>query len=249
MKAKQNTTVAATSLDRLRAALAERARLGALSDELRQKMEKLAPLEAELETAQAKLREILQADEAALRAWIDAGAKGNAPDTNTKEREEAARKVEAARTRITSIAGVRSDLTKQMQECDAKLGAHGDKLCSAYLDVLGEEALRAVDETRQRSIAVLSAEARYFGVMQNLRSIFESAQDREKNRLGGARFNEDGHLTSPTSALNPKFQEWLRVIDDAYKLTDDERQRAAQVGYQTAQKAIEQLLAGEDPKE
>jgi hypothetical protein len=103
------------------------------------------------------------------------------------------------------------------------------------MDVLGEEALRAVESMRKASLGVLETEAYYLHVRQGLQAIRDAVSATDSN----------GNTAVPAR----QFSEWLDRIAALNQLSFEERQRAEEAGSLKAQQAIEHLLAGEDPKE
>lgn len=235
MNAKANVEVVPTAADRLRAAHAKRAELGAVSSEVQQKLEKLAPLEAAVAQARADLEQIEQADTEALRAWIDKGGEGTPPSGNAPAREAAARKLAAAEARLKASRQVKGSLEDQLLAANTELRDFTSSLRGAEIDVIGEEAMRAVEEMRKTSMAILESEAYFLAVRSCLQQLRDSV-------AGGPHGND----CPPRVARS--FSDWLDRISESNKLSNEEREQAARSGYQKAEQVMNQLLAGEDPK-
>lgn len=227
MTAKPNVEVTPAAASRLRTALAVRDQLGATSSEIMKKIERLAPLEADVATARGVLQQILQADAEALHAWVNQDAKGSAPDTNAKAREEAGRKLSAAQARLAAAGGVKAALEQELVENNTKLHAHQQVIASASVDAIGEEALRSVERMRRASLDYLESEA-------NLDLIL------------GALGSFGGPLGQPNEQSR-RISDWLTRIKEANKLTDQERAEATQRVIQRTQDTVDALLRGDEP--
>lgn len=230
MNAKANIQALPNANDRLRAALAERDNLGAKSTEIIKKIERLAPLEAEVAMAGADLQKILAADTEALHDWVRREARGTPPDVNAKAREDAARKLASAQTRLGAAAGVKRELEQELVEINQKLSAHKGAVDLAIVDVFGEEALREVQEMRETAAVYLECEQRYLRVMARLRT-FMSINDAQGN----------------TSAASVKVGVWLDRIAAANTLTNEERSEVVQRAAVKSEERLQALLSGEDP--
>lgn len=236
MNAKANVEVAPTAADRLRAAHAKRAELGAVSSEVQQKLEKLAPVEAAVAQARADLQQIERADADALRAWIDKGGEGTPPGGNTAAREAAARKLASAEARLKASKDVKGSLEDQLLSANTQLRDFAPALRAAEIEVIGEEALRAVEAMRKSVLAMMESEAYFLAARNCLQQLRDSAA------------SDPYGIDCPPSVART-FSELLDRIFESNKLSDDEREQAARSGYQKAEKVMNQLLAGEDRKE
>lgn len=232
MNAKANIQAVPTALDHLRAALATRNELGARSSEITAKIERLAPIEAEVALAQANLQEVMATEQQKLRAWADKGAKGEPPAVDSTAREQASRKLADAKARMDASGPVKGSLSDEVMAINTQLQQHRYVIGDALMDVLGEEALRAVEGMRKTSMAVLESEARYFAIRQQMQSL----RDQLLNDANGN-----------VSTVARSFGNWLQAIADADKLSGEERQQAVQSGRTHSLARLEKLQAGEDP--
>lgn len=227
MSSKTNIQAVPTSNDRLRAAFAEHDRLNAISSDLMKKIERLAPLEAEVGMARADLQQILQADAEALHSWVSRDAKGAPPDVNAKAREEAGRKLAVAQTRLGAAVCVKNNLEQELVENNSRLTAHKQAVEAAMLDVLGEEALRSVQRMVAASAAYLESEANYQLVIQKLHS-----------------FSGSWGSDSPQTV---SVGHWMKRIGDANVLPNEKRIEVAQRVREQTEQELQALLRGEDP--
>lgn len=232
MNAKTNIQPVPTALDRLRAALATRDELGKQSSEIMAKIERLAPIEAEVALAQSSLQEVMAAEQQKLQAWADKGAKGAPPAVDSAAREQASRKLADAKARLEASGPVKGSLTDDLMAINSQLQEHRYTIGAALMDVLGEEVLRAVEDMRKTSLAVLESEAAYFAIRQQMQSLSEQMQN-----------NANGN----TSVVARSFSNWLQAIDQSNQLSQEARQHAVQAGRARSLARLEKLQVGEDP--
>lgn len=232
MNAKTNIQAVPTALDHLRAALATRDELGKQSSEIMAKIERLAPIEAEVALAQSSLQEVMASEQQKLQAWADKGAKGAPPAVDSAAREQASRGLADAKARLEASGPVKGSLTDDLMAINTQLQQHRYTIGTALMDVLGEDALRAVGEMRGASLAVLESEAAYFAIRQQMQSLSEQMPN-----------DANGN----TSAVARSFGNWLQAITDANRLSNEERQGAVQAGRTRSLARLEKLQSGEDP--
>jgi len=232
MNAKANIQAVPTALDHLRDALATRDELSSQSNEMAAKIERLAPIEAQVALAQANLQKILDEDADKLRSWADEGAKGEPPAVDSAAREQASRRLADAKARLEAAGQVKGSLTQDMAAISAQLQQHRYVIGNALMEVLGEEALRAIEGMRKTSMAVLESEAAYFAVVEQMRSLRDQMPD-----------DSNGN----TSSVARNFGNWLQAMSEANKLSDKERLQTVQDGRARSLARIEKLQSGEDP--
>ncbi len=228
MNAKTNTNVAPTSQERLRAALAERNRLGAASSELMKKIARLAPLEAEVAMAQAELDQILQKDADALKAWAQSDAQGTPPDVNAKAREDAARKLANARSRLGAADGAKKGLEQELLDINHQLQAHKFVVDAAEADIVGERALLLAEQLRSMYITCLEMEGEYVWTQHRLK----------------------GYLSAPDmtpTAHGPVITAWFERLKSLNSMTNEERLEITDRGGRNGIAELERLLSGADP--
>lgn len=232
MNAKTNIQAVPTALDHLRAALATRDELGKQSSEIMEKINRLAPIEAEVALAQAHLQEVMAAEQQKLQAWADKGAKGEPPAVDSAAREKASRRLADAKARLETAGAVKGSLTEDVMAINEQLQQHRLVLSLALMDALGEEVLRTVEGMRKTSLAVLESEAAYFAVVEQMKSL----RDQMPTDTNGN-----------TSAVARSFGNWLQAITDANKLGAAEREQAVQAGRTRSLERLGKLQSGEDP--
>lgn len=229
-------SAAPTAAMKLKQARSKAAVLAQASSDAMEKIAKLAPLEAAVAHARAELQRVEQSDADALRVWVEQGGNGEPPAANASARESAARELASAEAQLRACAPIKGNLEAEIIASNTQLRNFQSVLRSAEVEVLGEGVLRALEDMREATLALVETEACYiavYGYMQNIRD----------TEAGGPY----GVMASP--AFNAVFNEVLNRINDSAKLTDEERERATRAGNVKAQRVIEQLLADEDPKE
>ena len=232
MNANTNIQAAPTALDHLRAALATRDELDKQSSEIMAKIERLAPIEAEVALAQAHLQEVMAAEQQKLQAWADKGAKGEPPAVDSAAREQASRRLADARARLETAGAVKGSLESDLEPINKQLQDHRYVIGVALMDVLGEEVLRTVEGMRKTSLAVLESEGAYFAVVE----LMSSLRDQMPNDANGN-----------TSVVARTFSHWLQAIEAANKLSPGERNQAVQAGRTRSLARLEKLQSGTDP--
>jgi hypothetical protein len=236
MSAKPKIEVVQTARDRLRGAYTKLKSLNATSSELRERIAKLAPLDAAVAGARSELERIEQADSDAMRAWVDRGADGAPPVPNNTGRVDAARKLASAEASLKAVGVAKDSLESQLVAVNVELRDFTPEYRATQIEAIGEEIFLAVEKMRQASIALLESEAYHLGLLAKLRHI--------RNADAG------GHLGASGSApVNVAFSYTIERIKELNKLSNEERATAAQSGNQKAQQVIGLLLADEDPKE
>ena len=213
MNAKTKIELVPDSAQRLRDAIKHREEEAAQAEEIRVRAERLAPLEAEVAAAESELQGILAADAAAIREWADGSASTLPPDRNAAAREEAARKLQAARSRLQTGRQIEKDIEQQYHAAIGKVAAAGELVKQAECDALGEEMIRACHARREAVEHYLAAED-YHGRVYRLVAGFESAQS-------GAWLGRSSDLSMPNSAednynrqvkFGPKFEARIAAI-------------------------------------
>ncbi|MBD8873870.1 hypothetical protein [Rhodanobacter sp. DHB23] len=232
MNAKANIQPVPTALDHLRAALTTRDELGKQSAELMAKIERLAPIEAEVALAQSHLQDVMAAEQQKLQTWADKGAKGEPPAVDSAAREQASRRLADAKARLEAAGAVKGSLTDDAMAINVQLQQHRYVIGTTLMDVLGEEVLRTVEGMRKTSLAVLESEAAFFAIREQMQSIRDGLAD-----------DANGN----TSMVARSFGDWLQAISLASNLSAEERDQAVRSGRTRSLDRLEKLQAGEDP--
>lgn len=221
------TTTEKSKLEILRGELAIRGKLSERADELLAQINSVAPLEAQLEIAHAKWHAVRDADAKKVQAWIEKGAKGDAPEVDTAARESASREVAKAKAIVEAAGVAREDLAAKWQAVGQEIHEHRFKVGAALMDVLGEEVLLAVEDMRKTSMAVLESEAAFLAIRQQMNSLSDQMKE--------------------DVAIGQSFTRLLFAINKANAITDEERQQVMLNGRKRALARTEKLAAGEDP--
>lgn len=241
MNAKTNIQAVPTPLDRLHAKQAELAKLSAEGERIRDKIDALAPIEAEVAQARAELGQVIAADEKAIRVWVEAGGKGATPSGNTPAREAAARKLAAAQSKLTAAQGVRGDLEQEWQALCDRARPFESEIKTLAVDVVGEEALRAVTAYRNAVVTMLEAEAYYWAVVRRLELIPEKPQ-------ASAYIDEHGHLTSPSdTASGALLSQWRQRLNKEMQVSAEQRKEASERAVRQVDQKVAQLLSAKEP--
>lgn len=175
MNAKTKIELVPDSAQRLRDAIKHREEEVARAEEIRVRAERLAPLEAAVAAAESELQGILAADANAIREWADGSENNPPPDQNAAAREEAARKLQGAQSRLQTGRQIEKDIEQQYFAAIGKVKAAGDLVKQAECEALGEELIRACHARREAVENYLAAED-YHGRLHRLVAGFESAQ-------------------------------------------------------------------------
>lgn len=220
-----------SALDVLRGALETRNAMFDRVREIAAKAERLAPIQNTVEEAQAALDAILQEDAMRLQEWADAGASGEPPAVDTKRREAASRALADAKQRLAASGDVKASLDRAILAANERLRDHGKVLAAALTDVLGEEAMRAVEGMRKTSLALLRSEAHFLTIREQMQGLADQAHTNGDDRTSRA------------------FGSWLAQIDHANQITVEERAKAATDGRLKATTRLDKLKAGEFPND
>lgn len=227
MSANLNLQPVPTARDHLLAALSTRDELGKQSSAITEKLDKLTPIAAAVDEAQAELQKLLQSESQKLQEWADGGAEGNPPAVDTKARETASRRLADARARLDASGMVRSNLEAELVPINNQLRELGESITGHQMDVLGEAAIRAVEDMRRASLELLRTESAFLAIRQTMQAIRDRANDGSPARVN--------------------FSHWLDRISELNRLSDEERIQASQAGHQRSMARIQHLQAGEDP--
>jgi len=114
--------------------------------------------------AMAEIREIADADAAALRGWAANGCQGNPPQPDIDRRRGPAERLAAAHAAQAAVERVAGELDAEAGQLRGELASLQGQIKAAALDVAGAEWQEAVAEASQAAEAFRAAYARAIGL-------------------------------------------------------------------------------------
>lgn len=220
MNAKTHIEAVPTPAQLLREAIARRDVVSEEITRIEQKLQFIAPIQAEEASAQSALNEVLRRDAEAMQAWMNDGAQGAAPEPDKKAREEAVHKLGQANAKLQAAGKVKAQIEQAHAEAHQRLAEAQAAITAAETQIMADEFLRSARALHDAHLAQLRAEAHYNAAKEAMHAT---------NR-------------SMASALTDRAAALLRPLNRA-EAGDLELEI-----FQRAQRRFAALRAGEEPK-
>lgn len=220
MNAKTHIEAVPTPAQLLREAIARQDDIRAEITRIEQKLQFIAPIQAEESSAQGALNEVLRRDAEAMQAWMNDGAQGAAPEPDKKAREEAIQKLGQASAKMQAAGMAKASIEAEHSAAHQRYAEAQAGVTAAEGQVMGDEFLRSAKALNEAYLAQLTAETHY-------------------NAAKDAMFASNRVMAG---ALAQRASDIMRPLDlnGGRKLADEV--------YQRAQRRFAALRAGEDPK-
>lgn len=166
MNAKTKLEAIPTPAQLLRDAIAHRDALAQEIETITKRYQMFAPIEAEVAAAEGDLQRVLQIDATAMKAWADAGAKGDAPNIDHDAREAGARKLTHARAKLEATGVAKRQIEADHAAAHERYRHAQSLLRAAEIEVLAQEFIRSGHAMKQAANAYLATELHHFAVKQ-----------------------------------------------------------------------------------
>lgn len=220
MSAKPHIEAVPTPAQLLREAIARQDEIRAEITRIEQKLQFLAPIQAEEASAQSALNAVLQRDAEAMQAWMHEGAQGAAPEPDRKARDEATRTLAQASAKLQAAGMAKASIEAELTAARQRYAEAQAAVTAAEGQVMGDEFLRSAKALNEAYLAQLTAETHY-------------------NAAKDAMFASNRVMAS---ALAQRASDIMRPLD-----LNGSRQLAGEV-YQRAQHRFVALRAGIEPQ-
>lgn len=220
MNATTHIEAVPTPAQLLREAIARRDAIAAEISQIEQKLQFIAPIQAEEASAQSALNEVLRRDAEAMQAWMNDGAQGAAPEPDTMARQEAVQKLGQANAKLQAAGKVKAQIESKHADAHRRLAEAQTAIADAEAQIMADEFMRSTEALGNAYLAQMKAQIHYNAARDSMFAV---------NR-------------TMASALTDRAAEMLRPLNRG-QTADLELEL-----FQLAQRRFAALRAGEDPE-